>query len=960
MSSISTVGSAKALAEIQASNFIPQWKELLQECLLKPTEDKQKKLSREIERLQVLVKSTDDLEVQLSVWEKVHQIGLWIGQSPWVEESSPRIEELHLKLFVKKVIQYDIELFNQLPKEFQSSSLSGLLALCQWRHELPHQLEEAYNQLVAKAVELIPLNGPRVSLTHWIDLIFASVKEFNRQQHEERQLLPLQTRSTVAETIMKEALKEKEPLSLKTLVELVVTLSNEKIDLLQHVLKPLHPILTRMMHREQLFLKLRESETQEMGAQLLEALGDAFGEESKQALDAQNSHWPELLKLGLMFYHASRKYQDLSHLIPKIKNLEADLQVALSAEQARPTAWKKDKAHQSKLEMHRNQIQEKLKSITATSLTTDEDYVARAEKLNGLQLNITQRYKDFVKELLQESISIMGKPPCSYAMVGFGSLEKQSCTLYSDLEFGFLLAPGENNPLHRTYFRHLTHLLHAKVIALGETPIPKSLFGESLDHLTGMGFCFDLGGKTSLGRWHDQPDALFGTLKYELIEEPAQFIRYVEDEYFKIDPLLPIEVARCTHITGDNEITDCYRKLLKERFEQLDSHGKTFYETRALAILESDLKKYDPYGELRESERLLNVKKAIFRLPDRLIDGLAFLFGITAETTFEKIHQLQEKKIIQPTAVISLKMLDGIAKELRLKTYHFYGMQQESLAVTAPLFADFQTAFYPEQTEALHRFYACAIPLHEGLQVFCRKYRTDFATAQQILSRRSFKQSQSVTSPLVAMRLGNFEQAYDAQLTTYKESHDDGFLPLLSSIALQNGKYAEALQWLEKELKIEEKSHRGSDKNITILHNLALAHRTLGHGFKAKEYSEQALNILEQSPQPNPMKMASELAFLGATYLFLGNRVEGLKLCERAYKLVNRIDYETRATILINFGMLQTNPDLAISYFEDALKLRIASYGREHVHTAGVLGNLGRCYLKIGNFEKAKQYCQRA
>ncbi|CAH1777589.1 unnamed protein product, partial [Owenia fusiformis] len=94
------------------------------------------------------------------------------------------------------------------------------------------------------------------------------------------------------------------------------------------------------------------------------------------------------------------------------------------------------------------------------------------ESLNQMIKSIcgdnTSFMKEFIAELMEQSIAVCGPPPCKFTMVGLGSLARGESTPYSDLEYLFLT---ENNN-HEEYFLNLHFYFQIKVLNLGETPLP--------------------------------------------------------------------------------------------------------------------------------------------------------------------------------------------------------------------------------------------------------------------------------------------------------------------------------------------------------------------------------------------------------------------------------------------------------------------------------------------------------
>jgi hypothetical protein len=153
---------------------------------------------------------------------------------------------------------------------------------------------------------------------------------------------------------------------------------------------------------------------------------------------------------------------------------------------------------------------------------------------------IAYEMKNFLAKVYKDSESQMhSPPPCSYAVVGLGSMALQQITPYSDLEFAILVENEDfrtdSDPKVRDYFENLSHLAHFKVIGLGETVFPVSKYGVDTSHLVHVGVNFDLGGKTPLGRiGNDKP--------YNLIKSVDWMLHYVyneEDKASHIDKNLP-------------------------------------------------------------------------------------------------------------------------------------------------------------------------------------------------------------------------------------------------------------------------------------------------------------------------------------------------------------------------------------------------------------------------------------
>ena len=139
----------------------------------------------------------------------------------------------------------------------------------------------------------------------------------------------------------------------------------------------------------------------------------------------------------------------------------------------------------------------------AERLAAFRDKQGSAEEVRGAETVYIEGSKKLFADIAKEIKSVLGNfyqegeeelkvagiaCPCKYAIMGVGSIALQQTTPYSDLEFAILMedAPDEDEDTAeewRKYFRKLTHLVHFRVINLGETVLPFSEYKVSLDHL---------------------------------------------------------------------------------------------------------------------------------------------------------------------------------------------------------------------------------------------------------------------------------------------------------------------------------------------------------------------------------------------------------------------------------------------------------------------------------------------
>lgn len=589
-----------------------------------------------------------------------------------------------------------------------------------------------------------------------------------------------------------------------------------------------------------------------------------------------------------------------------------------------------------KIKNYRETWRNKVLNITEHEMETAVDVRILAQSCSN---NI----KSFLIGLIDECLIILDPPPCRYAFLSFGSLAKQSATPYSDIEFGILV--DDDKPGNIKYFKVLSHLLNARVMHIGQTVIPNNLLQNEmnipleLDDILFPGFQFDLGGKTPLGR-PDKP--------YNLITTPIKMAKYVKDEYFKIDKFLPIEISSYAYLYGNEKLL----KPFKEKVDETLSLGREYNhnnngKARAIKILhegyvgiQSDLEKYAPLLESIVHEgKLYNIKPDIYRLPDRLLEGIRLFYGYEESNSWEIINALSEEKLINPKAKENLSKLCAIAYKLRLNTYLANQGQRENRLIFAPIPSQDESeidsfigeSFHANDINELYEFYYIAQPFHNFLYDITFAYINNEKLPNMV--EINFYDNSLMMQGLIHKRFLKYRKAHEC----FDQIKDN--LPAkiyTADMLFLMNRYSDAL---EKYLAVYDNFEDGKSPNFidisALERRIANAYARLLNYDKAEKFclnSKDRLEDLIQQHSPIPNSQQQILYPLAICYDFLGVIYEG-----------------------------KNNFDEAKKYYQfsvDKLKEGSTDYAKHEM--AESLMHLGNINQRLGNYEGAKDNLQKA
>ena len=276
-----------------------------------------------------------------------------------------------------------------------------------------------------------------------------------------------------------------------------------------------------------------------------------------------------------------------------------------------------------------------------------------------------------------------------------------------------------------------------------------------------------------------------GNMKdFELIHTPEKMAEFQSNDWYRKNwSLADTLLTFCPLQSEKSVLVEAYRKetdkilscLCDSESCQHDSSSDTWPtrgSCRGLRVLQEDLSRYwdmmTGNNDLDEG-KFYDVKKEIYRLPDRLITALAKCCEVKSDGIFDILDELFEKEVISSEARDNLASASAIAIRLRLSTYLKVGKQDEQLSILSNEEPGENAPVYHMPTdEELFHFFFVAIPLYDELRQFAT-----FGNIPSSLASCSFFNSSGYTIGHIYCRLLKYDKAIECYERAVRENPDN-------------------------------------------------------------------------------------------------------------------------------------------------------------------------------------------
>lgn len=354
---------------------------------------------------------------------------------------------------------------------------------------------------------------------------------------------------------------------------------------------------------------------------------------------------------------------------------------------------------------------------------------------------LTLEYKKILREQISDLMKFLGKKPKHrWACIGLGSMARGEMSPYSDLEFGFLIESTDD----LEYFRDLSELLELRLINFGETEFqiaPKT-------SPTPDGFCLDAGGNGPLGNRDD----------YELIQTPKSLAGYLTVQKSEENVILPNILSTVCWVTGDSTLVDSYEREKNKALNKVQSRQKKslpFRRSFALKLLKGHLSEFKPSLTIQKEElAAFGIKQELYRPFQAMIGSLALYYGLKSRSSFQRLEELQKRKIFSSENVRLVQRALARVFALRFEAHLFYRDEKDFLLQEKDSEKKDPNYFYLDQLKvyALNDTYQMLYPFHHACMAFFENQK-NIALFQHPFNSNFFDQG------LKALEAENFTEA---------------------------------------------------------------------------------------------------------------------------------------------------------------------------------------------------------
>ena len=649
---------------------------------------------------------------------------------------------------------------------------------------------------------------------------------------------------------------------------------------------------------------------------------------------------------------------------------------------------------EGKVKTMRDDVNQELNSLKLSETinkTKEEIENQKIKTIKNLQEKISSDYTKIMAEIMFYCQTVMGNTPCTFALIGMGSLARKEITPYSDFEHIMVLEENcQQRPDYKNvldYFRWLSVIFQIILINLQETIVP-SVDIESFktikngkkenwfyDEITTRGICFDgmmpHACKFPLGQSLLSDETK--QYKTELIKPVDKMLEYLTSHQdLKNGYHLKNILMKLCYVGGDKIIFQNFRKKV---YEVLDNQSQGEKNKEIKKLLTDDLDNFATRSNfLKHTSKSFNIKKDFYRSTTIFISALGQVENIHASSCFDIIEALAEKKVINDKLKSKLMYAVAIACELRLTRYMKQKRQDDEIK---------SLKSRQDAVEALLEH----IKVADLITYFQIAYALQCNVSKQFdLKKVHFYSDPKLLNCKLYYCLGHFENFVQFA----KENKATKYSP---ASRLQSAD--EILSQLEKETKLDRNQknftvwnydHILKESNLDIIYNFGRELRNSKNNDDAKEIFEQLVELVtptnkqiknktRKATSPNnkvdknkyKLKILEQIAYC---CMDLQKPADALNYLQQSLEIYKKASLDMTldtnvATTLNNIGncfMDMHKPADALDYSQQSLKiwekasLDIAS----DTNVAMTLNNIGLCFMDMHKLADALDYLQQS
>ena len=634
-----------------------------------------------------------------------------------------------------------------------------------------------------------------------------------------------------------------------------------------------------------------------------------------------------------------------------------------------------------------------------------EQELNKVNTIESLQNTIAAEYAKIMASLAEDCTKIMGKAPCSFVIIGMGSLARKEITPYSDFEHIIVLDStfdGQNEEI-LNYFRWYSVIFQIILIDLGETIIPSVLNNTNsklgswfYDDITRSGVSFDgtfpWACKYPLGRQQFTKNKMWKT---ELIKSVPNMLKYLNStESLKNGYHLGDMLTKICYVYGAQSLFKEFKSGVTNIIKKQNQNLKN----EVLIQIKNDLENFAMRSVLLKinDENKFNVKKDVYRVTTLFIAALGRLNNIEANSSFDIVRKLAEKSVISKNAMHNLMYAIAIACEIRLRWYMVNNKQKNEIdgnnatKTFLEIIGETSTISYFQVAYALQ----CDISKRFNLK------KGHFYSHPEMLNisiYSSFQRNRKLENHINNIEVNPKDQRlldFDTCLIMLGKNQTlspEKKLPMTTSNKLKrnlcheflllgqdlqtNNNYLDAKESFDNALKIQQQTSNdlATDKCVaTTLHEIGRCLMEMNKLSDAKEYLEKALEIHQQTSNDlaTDKCVAISLHEIGRCLMKMNKLSDAIAYLYKALEIdqLTSNDLATDKSVALSLHeigrclMKMNKLSDAKTYLKNALKIKQRASNNLDIDqsVAISLHEIGRCLMKMNKLSDAKAYLHKA